>query len=68
VRWGRARRELYRRSARIGESVVDVAERVVYAVVRRADRDRLAAGRPGLDLRRPGRRRPGCPRGQEALD
>ena len=29
-----ARRELYRRSSRIGEAVVDVAERVVYAVVK----------------------------------
>jgi uncharacterized protein len=29
-----ARRELYRRCARIGETVVDVAERVVYAVVK----------------------------------
>jgi hypothetical protein len=28
------RRELYRRSSRIGETVVDVAERVVYAVVK----------------------------------
>lgn len=28
------RRELYRRSSRIGEAVVDVAERVVYAVVK----------------------------------
>ena len=28
------RRELYRRSERIGEAVVDVAERVVYAVVK----------------------------------
>lgn len=29
-----ARRELYRRGARIGETVVDVAERVLYAVVK----------------------------------
>ena len=29
-----ARRELYRRCSRIGEMVVDVAERVVYAVVK----------------------------------
>jgi uncharacterized protein len=29
-----ARRELYRRCARIGETVIDVAERVVYAVVK----------------------------------
>jgi uncharacterized protein Yka (UPF0111/DUF47 family) len=29
-----ARRELYRRAARIGEAVVDVAERVLYAVVK----------------------------------
>lgn len=29
-----ARRELYRRCSRIGEAVVDVAERVVYAVVK----------------------------------
>lgn len=29
-----ARRELYRRCARIGEAVIDVAERVVYAVVK----------------------------------
>jgi len=29
-----ARRELYRRSLRIGEMVIDVAERVVYAVVK----------------------------------
>jgi uncharacterized protein len=29
-----ARRELYRRCARIGEMVIDVAERVVYAVVK----------------------------------
>ena len=28
------RRELYRHSSRIGEAVVDVAERVVYAVVK----------------------------------
>lgn len=31
-----ARRELYRRSSRIGEAVVDVAERVVYAVVKQS--------------------------------
>jgi uncharacterized protein len=31
-----ARRELYRRCARIGEVVVDVAERVVYAVVKQS--------------------------------
>ena len=31
-----ARRELYRRCARIGEMVIDVAERVVYAVVRQS--------------------------------
>jgi uncharacterized protein len=29
-----ARRELYRRCARIGDNVIDVAERVVYAVVK----------------------------------
>jgi hypothetical protein len=29
-----SRRELYRRCARIGETVVDVAERVIYAVVK----------------------------------
>jgi hypothetical protein len=29
-----ARRELYRRCTRIGELVIDVAERVVYAVVK----------------------------------
>jgi uncharacterized protein Yka (UPF0111/DUF47 family) len=29
-----ARRELYRRCARIGETVIDVAERVIYAVVK----------------------------------
>ena len=29
-----ARRELYRRCARIGEVVIDVAERIVYAVVK----------------------------------
>ena len=29
-----ARRELYRRCSRIGETVVDVAERVIYAVVK----------------------------------
>ena len=28
------RRELYRRGSRIGETVVDVAERVLYAVVK----------------------------------
>ena len=31
-----ARRELYRRCARIGELVIDVAERVVYAVVKQS--------------------------------
>jgi uncharacterized protein len=31
-----ARRELYRRCVRIGEMVIDVAERVVYAVVKQA--------------------------------
>jgi uncharacterized protein len=31
-----ARRELYRRCARIGEAVVDVAERVIYAVVKQS--------------------------------
>lgn len=31
-----ARRELYRRCARIGETVVDVAERAVYAVVKQS--------------------------------
>jgi uncharacterized protein Yka (UPF0111/DUF47 family) len=31
-----ARRELYRRGARIGDSVVDVAERVLYAIVKEA--------------------------------
>jgi hypothetical protein len=31
-----ARRELYRRAARIGEVVIDVAERVWYAVVKEA--------------------------------
>jgi hypothetical protein len=31
-----ARRELYRRGARIGEAVTDVAERVLYAVVKEA--------------------------------
>lgn len=31
-----ARRELYRRCARIGETVVEVAERVVYAVVKQS--------------------------------
>jgi uncharacterized protein Yka (UPF0111/DUF47 family) len=31
-----ARRELYRRCVRIGEAVVDVAERVVYAVVKQS--------------------------------
>jgi hypothetical protein len=30
------RRERYRRSSRIGEAVVDVAERVVYAVVKQS--------------------------------
>jgi len=30
------RRELYRRSSRIGEAVVDVAERIVYAVVKQS--------------------------------
>jgi len=30
------RREFYRRSSRIGEAVVDVAERVVYAVVKQS--------------------------------
>jgi uncharacterized protein Yka (UPF0111/DUF47 family) len=29
-----ARRELYRRCSRIGDSAVDVAERVIYAVVK----------------------------------
>ena len=29
-----ARRELYRRCSRIGETVVDVAERIQYAVVK----------------------------------
>ncbi len=29
-----SRRELYRRCSRIGETVIDVAERVVYAVVK----------------------------------
>ena len=29
-----ARRELYRRCTRVGETVVDVAERVVYAVIK----------------------------------
>jgi hypothetical protein len=29
-----ARRELYRRCARIGEGAVEVAERVIYAVVK----------------------------------
>lgn len=29
-----ARRELYRRGSRIGEHVVDVAERVLYAAVK----------------------------------
>jgi hypothetical protein len=31
-----ARRELYRRCARIGEVVVDVAERVIYAIVKQS--------------------------------
>jgi hypothetical protein len=31
-----ARRELYRRCSRIGEMVIDVAERVVYAVVKQS--------------------------------
>ena len=31
-----ARRELYRRCSRIGESVVDVAERVIYAVMKQS--------------------------------
>ena len=31
-----ARRELYRRCSRIGEAVVEVAERVVYAVVKQS--------------------------------
>ena len=31
-----ARRELYRRCSRIGEVVIDVAERVVYAVVKQS--------------------------------
>ena len=31
-----ARRELYRRCSRIGETVIDVAERVVYAVVKQS--------------------------------
>jgi len=31
-----ARRELYRRASRIGEPVVNVAERVVYAVVKQS--------------------------------
>ncbi len=31
-----ARRELYRRCSLIGENVVDVAERVVYAVVKQS--------------------------------
>jgi uncharacterized protein Yka (UPF0111/DUF47 family) len=31
-----ARRELYRRGSRIGEAVVDVAERILYAVVKEA--------------------------------
>jgi hypothetical protein len=30
------RRELYRRFSRIGEAVVDVAERIVYAVVKQS--------------------------------
>jgi len=31
-----SRRELYRRCSRLGEVVVDVAERVVYAVVKQS--------------------------------
>jgi hypothetical protein len=31
-----ARRELYRRCARIGDMVIDVAERIVYAVVKQS--------------------------------
>ena len=31
-----AHRELYRRCARIGEMVIEVAERVVYAVVKQS--------------------------------
>jgi hypothetical protein len=31
-----ARREIYRRCTRIGEVVIDVAERVVYAVVKQS--------------------------------
>jgi uncharacterized protein Yka (UPF0111/DUF47 family) len=31
-----ARRELYRRGARLGDAVVDVAERILYAVVKEA--------------------------------
>jgi phosphate uptake regulator len=31
-----ARRELYRRLSRMGEGAVDVAERVVYAVVKKS--------------------------------
>ena len=31
-----ARRELYRRCARIGETLVDVAERIAYAVVKQS--------------------------------
>lgn len=31
-----ARRELYRRCSRIGETVVDVAERVIYAVMKQS--------------------------------
>jgi hypothetical protein len=31
-----ARRELYRRGARMGDAVVNVAERVLYAVVKEA--------------------------------
>ena len=31
-----ARRELYRRCLRIGEMVIDVSERVVYAVVKQS--------------------------------
>ena len=31
-----ARRELYRRGSRIGEAVVDVAERIHYAIVKQS--------------------------------
>jgi hypothetical protein len=31
-----SRRELYRRCSRIGETVVEVAERVVYAIVKQS--------------------------------